>query len=247
MGLWSLIREDFATVRERDPATGSSWAVFTLHSGFWAVAAHRVQHWLWCRGLRWLARWLAMLSRLFTGVEIHPAVKAGRRLFIDHGMGIVIGETAELGDDVSIYQGVTLGGTSWRPEKRHPPIGDNVFIGHGRDGTQHHGGGSGKGGEEPPPGLRKLRALRPAGRTARPGAGNVRAAATAHLPAGRGAEAVEGTALGHFQSISNGRAVLRCAQSFAFFAALRCFAFFAPSELRRPRSYRQTGAYPVCI
>ena len=131
MGLWSLIREDFATVRERDPATSSGWAVFTLHTGFWAVAAYRVQHWLWCRGLRWLARWLAMLSRLFTGVEIHPAVKAGRRLFIDHGMGIVIGETAELGDDVSIYQGVTLGGTSWRPEKRHPTIGDNVIIGAG--------------------------------------------------------------------------------------------------------------------
>ena len=131
MGCWQLIREDFATVKERDPATTSSWAILTLHTGFWAVAFYRIEHALWTGGCHCLARWLSLFSRWLTGVEIHPAVRAGRRLFIDHGMGIVIGETAELGDDVSIYQGVTLGGTSWQQGKRHPTIGDNVIIGAG--------------------------------------------------------------------------------------------------------------------
>lgn len=133
MKWWHLLREDFQTVFERDPATRSAWAVLTLHTGFWAVAAYRMQHALWQSGWHWLARWLSLSSRLLTGVEIHPAVKAGRRLFIDHGMGIVIGETAELGDDVSIYQGVTLGGTSTTliHGKRHPTIGSNVIIGAG--------------------------------------------------------------------------------------------------------------------
>ena len=131
MGCWKLIREDFATVKERDPATTSGWAILTLHTGFWAVAFYRIEHALWTGGCHWLARWLSLFSRWLTGVEIHPAVRAGRRLFIDHGMGIVIGETAELGDDVSIYQGVTLGGTSWQQGKRHPTIGDNVIIGAG--------------------------------------------------------------------------------------------------------------------
>lgn len=131
MRLWDLVREDFETVKVRDPATQSALAVILLHTGFFAVWNYRVQHWLWARGFRFLARWLALVSRWLSGVEIHPAVKAGRRLFIDHGMGIVIGETAELGDDVSIYQGVTLGGTSWQQGKRHPTIGNNVILGAG--------------------------------------------------------------------------------------------------------------------
>lgn len=131
MKWYQLVREDFAVVAARDPATRSAFAILTLHTGFWAVASYRVQHALWNLGLRWLARWLSLVSRWLTGVEIHPAVKAGRRLFIDHGMGIVIGETAELGDDVSIYQGVTLGGTSWAQVKRHPTIGNNVILGAG--------------------------------------------------------------------------------------------------------------------
>lgn len=131
MRWYQYIREDLAVVHERDPATQRTWMVLTLHTGFWAVASYRVQHALWQSGWRWLARFLANISRLLTGVELHPAVKAGRRLFIDHGMGIVIGETAELGDDVSIYQGVTLGGTSWAQHKRHPTIGNDVIIGAG--------------------------------------------------------------------------------------------------------------------
>lgn len=131
MNWFALLREDFRVVGERDPATRSKWSILTLHSGFWAVAAYRLQHALWERKLRWPARFLAVFSRWLTGVEIHPAVTAGRRLFLDHGMGIVIGETAVLGDDVSIYQGVTLGGTSWAREKRHPSVGNNVIIGAG--------------------------------------------------------------------------------------------------------------------
>ncbi|MDO4435839.1 MAG: serine O-acetyltransferase [Cardiobacteriaceae bacterium] len=131
MGLWTIIREDFETVKQRDPATQSALAVWLLHTGFWAVVHYRIQHFLWSHGFRGLSRWLSVISRWLTGVEIHPAMRAGRRLFIDHGMGIVIGETAELGDDVSIYQGVTLGGTSWQQGKRHPTIGNNVILGAG--------------------------------------------------------------------------------------------------------------------
>lgn len=131
MKWFALLREDFRVVGERDPATRSKWSVVTLHTGFWAVAAYRLQHALWKNKLHWLARWLSVFSRWLTGVEIHPAVTAGRRLFLDHGMGIVIGETAVLGDDVSIYQGVTLGGTSWARGKRHPTVGNNVIIGAG--------------------------------------------------------------------------------------------------------------------
>lgn len=125
------VREDLAVVYQRDPATRSLWQVLTLHTGFWAVLFYRLQHALWASGWHWLARWFSLWTRWLTGVEIHPAVRAGKRLFIDHGMGIVIGETAELGDDVSIYQGVTLGGTSWQTGKRHPTIGNNVIIGAG--------------------------------------------------------------------------------------------------------------------
>ena len=141
MNWYQLIREDFSVVFERDPATRSRIAVLTLHTGFWAVEFYRMQHALWNLGLRWLPRWLSLVSRWITGVEIHPAVVAGRRLFIDHGMGVVIGETAILGDDVSIYQGVTLGGTTWSEGRRHPSVGSNVILGAGAKvlGTVHVG------------------------------------------------------------------------------------------------------------
>ena len=141
MNWYQLIREDFSVVFERDPATRSRIAVLTLHTGSWAVAFYRMQHALWNLGLRWLPRWLSLVSRWMTGVEIHPAVVAGRRLFIDHGMGVVIGETAILGDDVSIYQGVTLGGTTWSEGRRHPSVGSNVILGAGAKvlGTVHVG------------------------------------------------------------------------------------------------------------
>ena len=131
MNWFQLIREDFSVVFARDPAVRSRWAVLTLHSGFRAVVHYRMQHALWGIGLHWLARWLSLWSRWTTGVEIHPAVRVGRRFFIDHGMGIVIGETAEIGDDVSMYQGVSLGGTTWNEGKRHPTIGSNVILGAG--------------------------------------------------------------------------------------------------------------------
>ena len=128
MQWWRLVREDFRTVFERDPATRSKLVALTVHTGFWSVAWYRLEHALWDSGFHWIARWLAMFSRWLTGVEIHPAVKAGRRLFIDHGMGIVIGETAELGDNVTLFQGVTLGGTGKEHGKRHPTVGNNVMI-----------------------------------------------------------------------------------------------------------------------
>lgn len=127
----ALIREDVATVRERDPAARSQLEVFLCYSGLHAVWFHRVNHWLWNHGFFLLARWLSQVARLFTGIEIHPGAKIGRRLFIDHGLGVVIGETAIVGDDVTLYQGVTLGGTGKEHGKRHPTIEDNVVIGGG--------------------------------------------------------------------------------------------------------------------
>lgn len=131
MGLFSRLREDIRTVLDRDPAARNSFEVFFCYSGFHAVTMHRVSHWLWVRGFHFLARINSLLCRFFTGVEIHPGAKIGRRFFIDHGMGVVIGETAEVGDDVTIYHGVTLGGVSLKKEKRHPTIGNNVIIGAG--------------------------------------------------------------------------------------------------------------------
>lgn len=119
------------TVFERDPAARSKLEVFLCYSGFHAVTAHRAAHWLWTKRLYLPARMLAQFSRFMTGIEIHPGAKIGRRVFIDHGMGVVIGETAEVGDDVTIYHGVTLGGTSLKKEKRHPTIGNSVVIGTG--------------------------------------------------------------------------------------------------------------------
>lgn len=131
MAVFRTLYEDIKTVLDRDPAARNALEVFFCYSGFHALIMHRVSHWLWCHKLKSLARFNAMLARFFTGVEIHPAAKIGRRFFIDHGMGVVIGETAEVGDDVTIYHGVTLGGVSLKKEKRHPTIGNNVIIGAG--------------------------------------------------------------------------------------------------------------------
>lgn len=131
MAVFRTLYEDIKTVLDRDPAARNALEVFFCYSGFHALTMHRVSHWLWCHKLKSLARFNAMLARFFTGVEIHPAAKIGRRFFIDHGMGVVIGETAEVGDDVTIYHGVTLGGVSLKKEKRHPTIGNNVIIGAG--------------------------------------------------------------------------------------------------------------------
>jgi serine O-acetyltransferase len=113
MSLFDSIREDVRCVLERDPAATSKAMVLLCYPGLHAVWSHRVHHWLWCRGLRFLPRFMSQVTRFHTGVEIHPGARLGRRLFIDHGMGVVIGETAIVGDDVTLYQGVTLGGTPW--------------------------------------------------------------------------------------------------------------------------------------
>ncbi len=126
-----LIREDVSTVLERDPAAKSRLEVFLCYSGLHAVWFYRINHWLWDHGFLLLARWLSQVARLLTGIEIHPGATIGRRLFIDHGLGVVIGETAIVGDDVTLYQGVTLGGTGKEHGKRHPTIEDNVVIGGG--------------------------------------------------------------------------------------------------------------------
>jgi serine O-acetyltransferase len=128
---FASIREDVATVRERDPAARSRLEVFLCYSGLHAVWFYRINHWLWNHGLMLLARWLSQVARFLTGIEIHPAARIGRRLFIDHGLGVVIGETAIVGDDVTLYQGVTLGGTGKEHGKRHPTIEDSVVIGGG--------------------------------------------------------------------------------------------------------------------
>lgn len=129
--MFKRIREDISCIFERDPAARSLLEVLISYPGLHAVWHHRFNHRLWRMHLRWLARLLAMLSRLLTGIEIHPAAKIGRRFFIDHGMGVVIGETAEIGDDVTLYHGVTLGGTSWKKGKRHPTLGNDVIVGAG--------------------------------------------------------------------------------------------------------------------
>ncbi|RGE21079.1 serine O-acetyltransferase EpsC [Leucobacter sp. wl10] len=131
MSVLSRIREDVAAARAHDPAARGAVEVFFVYSGLHAVWWHRVSHTLWRRGLRFLPRALSQLARFFTGIEIHPGATIGRRLFIDHGMGVVIGETAVVGDDVLIYHGVTLGGTGHSRGKRHPTIGDRVIIGAG--------------------------------------------------------------------------------------------------------------------
>ena len=129
--LISWIRQDVATVLERDPAAKSRLEVFLCYSGLHALWFYRINHWLWNHGFFLLSRWLSQCARFLTGIEVHPGARIGRRLFIDHGMGVVIGETAIIGDDVTMYQGVTLGGTGKEQGKRHPTIGDNVVIGGG--------------------------------------------------------------------------------------------------------------------
>lgn len=130
-GLVRLIREDVLCVFDRDPAARTVWEVLTCYPGIHALIAHRLSHALWKRGFRWPARFLSYLSRAVTNIDIHPGARIGRRFFIDHGAGVVIGETAEVGNDVTLYHGVTLGGTSWNKGKRHPTLGDGVLVGSG--------------------------------------------------------------------------------------------------------------------
>ena len=126
--MWQTLKEDIQAVFDRDPAARSTWEVAIAYPGFHAILIHRLAHWLWQRQLTTVARFVSHGGRFLTGIEIHPGAKIGRRCFIDHGMGVVIGETSEIGDDVTIYQGVTLGGTSTEPIKRHPTIEDSVTI-----------------------------------------------------------------------------------------------------------------------
>ncbi|MEF8723757.1 serine O-acetyltransferase [Candidatus Accumulibacter phosphatis] len=129
--MFNRLREDIQSVFKRDPAARTFWEVLTCYPGVHAITLHRLAHWLWARGLRWLGRLVSHFGRFFTGIEIHPGATIGRRMFIDHGMGVVIGETAVIGDDVTLYHGVTLGGTSWNKGKRHPTLEDGVVIGAG--------------------------------------------------------------------------------------------------------------------
>ena len=125
------LREDISVVFERDPAARSVWEVLTTYPGLHALLVHRLARRLWHWNLKWPARFVSHLGRWLTGIEIHPGAKIGRRVFIDHGMGVVIGETAEIGDDSTLYHGVTLGGTSWNKGKRHPTLGKGVVVGAG--------------------------------------------------------------------------------------------------------------------
>ena len=124
-------RDEIAWIRQNDPAAKSVLEVVLCYSGLHALWFYRVDHWLWNHGMRLLARWLSQVARLLTGIEIHPGAQIGKRLFIDHGMGVVVGETTIIGDEVTIYQGVTLGGTGKEQGKRHPTIGNGVVIGAG--------------------------------------------------------------------------------------------------------------------
>jgi len=129
--MFSRLREDIACVFDRDPAARTTWEVLTCYPGLHALILHRINHWLWGLGLKWMARLGSNIARWMTGIEIHPGATIGRRFFIDHGMGVVIGETATIGDDCTLYHGVTLGGTSWNKGKRHPTLERGVVIGAG--------------------------------------------------------------------------------------------------------------------
>jgi serine O-acetyltransferase len=130
--MFSRLRSDVQCILDRDPAARSRWEVLTCYPGLHAVLLHRLAHGCWNIGLKWLGRFISHISRWFTGIEIHPAAKIGDRVFFDHAMGVVVGETAEIGDGCTIYQGVTLGGTSlYKGEKRHPTLGKDVVIGAG--------------------------------------------------------------------------------------------------------------------
>jgi serine O-acetyltransferase len=129
--VFKTIREDVYSVFDRDPAARSAVEIFFCYPGLHAVWFYRVAHWLWIRELYFLGRFTSHLGRFFTGIEIHPGAQIGKKFFIDHGMGVVIGETAEIGDNVTLYHGVTLGGVTWDKVKRHPTVEDNVVIGSG--------------------------------------------------------------------------------------------------------------------
>src|SRR5882672_7519402 len=129
--MFDRLRDDIRTVMQRDPAARSTLEVLLCYPGLHALAFHRLAHRLWRAGWTTSARWVSHVGRFMTGIEIHPAARLGRGLFIDHGMGVVIGETAEVGENVTLLQGVTLGGTSLKREKRHPTLGDNVVVGTG--------------------------------------------------------------------------------------------------------------------
>jgi serine O-acetyltransferase len=129
--MFRSMREDVRSIRDRDPAAKSILEVLLCYSGLHAIWFHRINHWLWVHNWRLLARWLSQVARLLTAIEIHPGAEIGRRVFIDHGMGVVIGETSIVGDDVTLYQGVTLGGTGKEQGKRHPTIGREAVIGAG--------------------------------------------------------------------------------------------------------------------
>jgi serine O-acetyltransferase len=129
--MWNDLKEDIRVVFDRDPAARNYWEVIFTYPGLHSLFFYRISHFLWVSGLKGLGRFVSHLGRFFTGIEIHPGAKIGRRFFIDHGMGVVIGETTEIGDDVIVYQGVTLGGISLKKEKRHPTVEDCVIIGAG--------------------------------------------------------------------------------------------------------------------
>ena len=129
--MFARVREDVACVFDRDPAARSTWEVLTCYPGLHALIMHRLAHRFWGLGLHWLGRATSHFTRWLTGIEIHPGATIGRRVFIDHGMGVVIGETAEIGDDCTLYHGVTLGGTSWNKGKRHPTLRPGVVVGAG--------------------------------------------------------------------------------------------------------------------
>jgi serine O-acetyltransferase len=129
--MWQRIREDVLCVFDRDPAARNVFEIITTYPGIHALLMHRISHRLWRMKLKWLARFISTFARWLTGIEIHPGATIGRRFFIDHGMGVVIGETASIGEDCTLYHGVTLGGTSWRKGKRHPTLGNNIVVGAG--------------------------------------------------------------------------------------------------------------------
>ncbi|KAB2313527.1 serine O-acetyltransferase [Betaproteobacteria bacterium SCN2] len=129
--MFARLKEEISVVFDRDPAARSIFEVVTTYPGFHALMFHRLSHHLWGMGLKWLARFLSHFARWLTGIEIHPGATIGRRVFIDHGMGVVVGETAEIGDDCTLYHGVTLGGTSWNKGKRHPTLMPGVVVGAG--------------------------------------------------------------------------------------------------------------------
>ena len=131
MSVFSQLKEDIAVVFDRDPAARSTFEVVTTYPGFHAMVVHRLANKLWRMRLKWLARFTSHIGRWLTGIEIHPGATIGRRVFIDHGMGVVVGETAEIGDDCTLYHGVTLGGTSWNKGKRHPTLMPGVVVGAG--------------------------------------------------------------------------------------------------------------------